>query len=76
MNTSDFNSFRQNMRYPSMANSSTSSLGLTVDNDVIELRKEVLKLRHQNQELEKHSFVRDVQLDTLQYVFPLSSNSH
>ena len=64
------------MRYPSMANSSTSSLGLTVDNDVIELRKEVLKLHRQNQELEKHSFVRDVQLDMLQYVFPLSSNSH
>jgi hypothetical protein len=69
---SEFNSFRPNMRYP---NSSTSSLGLTVDYDVTELRKEVLKLRHHNQELEKHNFVRDVQLDTLQYVFFLSSNS-
>jgi hypothetical protein len=58
-----------------MTNSSSSSLGITVDSDVTELRREVLKLRRHNQELEKHRFVRDVQLDTLQYVFPLSRNS-
>jgi hypothetical protein len=63
------------MRYPSMANSSTSSFGLTGDHDVMELRKEVMKLRRHNQELEKRSFVRDVQLETLQYVFPPFSNS-
>jgi hypothetical protein len=65
-NASEFNPFRQNMVYSSMANSTTSSLGPSVDYDVIELRKEVIKLRRHNQELEKHSFVRDVQLDTLQ----------
>jgi hypothetical protein len=63
------------MRYPNTSNSSTSSLGIPVDYDFNKLRKEVMKLRHHNQELERRSFVRDVQLETLQYVFPLSSNS-
>jgi hypothetical protein len=72
---SDYNSYRQNMRYPSTANSSTSSLGLTEDHNLHELRREVMKLRRCNQELEKHKFFRDVQLDTLQYVSPSSSDS-
>ena len=61
----------QNMRYPSVANSHTSSLGLTADRDVInnDLRREVANLRRQKQELEKQNFVRGVQLSTLQYVF-------
>ena len=72
MDITQFNSIGQNMRYPSVANavnSRASSLGLTADHDINELRREVSKLRRQKEELEKHNLVRDVQLNTLQYVF-------
>jgi hypothetical protein len=75
---SEFNSLGRNIRYPSTVNSgstSTSSLNLTMDHNLTELKKEVTKLRRQNQELEKHKLVRDVQLSTLQYVPFLFNNS-
>jgi hypothetical protein len=75
MDISQFNSIGQNMRYPSVVNiersvnSRASSLGLTVDHDMNDLRREIANLRRQKQELEKKNLVRDVQLSTLQYVF-------
>jgi hypothetical protein len=69
MDISQFNSIGQNMRYPSVVNSRASSLGLTVDHDINDLRREIANLRRQKQELEKKNLVRDVQLSTLQYVF-------
>jgi hypothetical protein len=69
MDITQFNTIGQNMRYPSVVNSRASSLGLTADHDVNDLRREVFNLRRQKQELEKQKFVRDVQLSTLQYVF-------
>lgn len=69
MDISQFNSIGQNMPYHSVVNSRASSLGLTVDHDINDLRREIANLRRQKQELEKKNLVRDVQLSTLQYVF-------
>lgn len=74
MDITQFNSFGQNTQHPSVVNavnSRASSLGLTADHDINELRREITKLRCQKEELEKRNLVRDVQLNTLQYVFLL-----
>jgi hypothetical protein len=65
MDITQFNTIGQNMRYPSVVNSH----GPSADYDINDLRREVVNLRRQKQELEKQKFVRDVQLSTLQYVF-------
>lgn len=84
MDITQFKSIGQNMQYPSVVNiersvnSHPSSLGLTADHGINDLRREIAHLCRQKQELEKKIFVRDVQLSTLQYVFlelPPFSNS-